>query len=257
MSSQFEAFSPNVAKAVPSDQLRQMANSGDMEFKNAFQAGGGNSARNESGYQSGRIGTESQMGYSSDTPAVERPKYGFVPLRRPGRLTRDTALPQYGDATVLFKKNINNRVTTTMGDSNQMGASPLQITPLTKSGRSLGLPSTAGLADKNPVYKEAQVHGSLSLRDAKKILHPDKKVAKELQGKLREQGIRVKVGKARSGPTKVETAIDKVKGKASDISRQFKDKKAAAKTARYWNSPEGKARAAAQESGSTNPRSGV
>lgn len=242
---QFAPKGPSVAMDIPGSTLRSMISKGDLNLRNAHEVP--SSVARGRNYISDRVAIERDvLGVPVNAPASARPKYGYIPETKPGMFRPQTNVGGYGDTSLIFKKNINDRVTTTRGDSRSLASSgPVGVQPLIKGNPNL--PSRKGAEDTHPgAYREAQIYGELGLQNVKKVLHPDINVARELQGLLRQQGIKVRAGRTHTGFTGLEKTVFNAKSKAVQALRNVRSRvsefQRANERARYWKSPEGQQR---------------
>lgn len=149
-------------------------------FKNQFEVGSSDALYDPEGRAAGEL---KGMGLPRDTPAAERPKYGYLTSADADHRAETAAgMAGYGGVVVRLKARVRERATVTMGDSlrgatnGEYQASPIGAV----SHRSVnpGDVLAAGpdsLADKKSwdsghrTYIEAQLHGSISVEDIEEV----------------------------------------------------------------------------------------
>ncbi len=200
-----------LAMAVPEQSLLTLVK-GDGKFKN----------QHETGHSRGtydpqlRISMEGGFGVPDDTPAEERPKYGYI---EGSGWDDESPAFGYGGVKVRFRSDVADRTTITFGDSLTSSLTGVRLTDIQdgsvdpeRVATSLDRDSfsdvwrqTGFLGD----YAETQMHGPLSLYDVEEIIidvdmvvgearvdDPDAdpyEVVNDMIQKLRDYGVAVKV----------------------------------------------------------------
>jgi hypothetical protein len=174
-------------------------------FKNQFETGTSGGALSPDG----RMAQEEMFfGYASDTPAEERPIYGWVD--HPDSQNNQRLFAQYGILTWRLKDEVKGRATVTSVDSLSR---PVVPGPWRNPGWRATLPAgyhDGGLlsyATSDPLHDtglfddvlEAQYHGGLSLDDVASLdvvvyegFEPEEVLTPEQRDRLRQRGIKVR-----------------------------------------------------------------
>ena len=192
-----------VAVQIPFSRLDSVLDNG---VQSMYETGTRGGKRGEF-YQEVRSDAEAAFyGYNSeDTPAEQRPVYGFV--KRPDDLSSDgprtrtfDAVGTYGNTTVILKDSVRDNTTVTVDDSLEMYYSYRDILPTpinnvtldsvstNRVGFFIGEDRNIPFAQRPFTYVEAQIHGGVEPSDIESVILP-KEPTKALAAKMDGLGI--------------------------------------------------------------------
>lgn len=195
-----------VAIQIPFSKLGSVLDDGAKSFYETGSRGGSRG----SFYKEIRASAEEAFfGYNENTPADQRPVYGYI-MRPEGTTWYDgsprpnvDSVGHYGNTTVILKDSVKEDTTVTGRDSLDMfhaykDFSPVPATNVTTLALqpndiySVASNPESTFANLNTGYVEAQIHGGVEPSDIEKVILP-KEPTKALATKLDNMGISYEV----------------------------------------------------------------